>query len=300
MSLSDFARRSAEDRAAAAGILARTLFYSLFVTGEIHADPHQGNMFFRNKTGGGVEVVLLDWGCTLTFERSRRIALIKLILASKQREEIDLLRTFTDIGFDAQKLLPMEASLAALCPILFAPFLVDQRLNADTWNLGNRLERLLGEHRWWFRAAGPADALLMLRAFQGLMQNLATLKIALPWSELLAEVVTEKLSTEANSYAPRLLAPKIEARRQARGFAALAKALKVEVLENGRVKLQISMPPEAGLDLETIIPEEVMVMVKEEGVDPAALIEQVRQSGIAPQSLIDLESGSKHYRVWLE
>lgn len=300
VSLADFAKRSPDNRVAAAEILVRTLFHSLFVVGEIHADPHVGNMLFRAPVGGGAEVALLDWGCTLSLERPRRLALLKLILAAQAREEIDLLATFVALGFDAEKLQPMEASLAALCPILFAPFLVEQRLNASTWQLAERLERLLGEHRWWFRAAGPADLLLMLRAFGGLMQNLAALSVALPWRELLEEVVSPELCDEARRFVPEPLPAQVEACRQRRGFSALAKALKVEVLENGRPKVSISMPAEVGLRLESVVPEDVLEMVVQAGVDVAALTERVRESGIAPQPLIDLEKPPKHYRVWLE
>ena len=57
---------------------------------------------------------------------------------------------------------------------------------------------------------------------------------------------------------------------------------------------------QAALDLAGIVPEELIDRVTASGVDFEELLVRIKESGIAPQEILNLDSGSKHYRVWLD
>jgi len=302
--LSTLRNQSVETRKSAARILLRSFFQSLFEVGELHADPNPQNYACRIRPDGSPEIVLMDWGCTLPLERERRLALLKTILVCRNAgaiadgSDFALLDAFAAMGFDAGKLAAIEARLPALCRMLFAPFFVDQPINPTTWRLASRVESLLGEHRWWFRAAGPPDSLLLMRAFHGLLHQLKEIGIALPWWPELEASVSPATFAEARAFEPPSCAGSVASKRTT--LAALASALRVEVLEGGARKVALSMPAEAALGLEDLVPDEARASIAAQGIDLENSSRKIRESGIAPQSIIDVTEGAKRYRVWLE
>jgi predicted unusual protein kinase regulating ubiquinone biosynthesis (AarF/ABC1/UbiB family) len=293
-----FARISVDDRRAIAKTLLATLFRSLFCTGELHADPHFGNLAVRQSGRSAMEVVVYDWGCTVPLSLARRQALLKVILACREKRDIELMSAYVAMGFDGEKLSSIANSLPALSAMLLEPFLLDRALNTKTWNLSKRFEMLLGEHRWWFRSAGPPDSVLLLRAIHGVFCQLEALQIAIPWWTILQETLGEETMNAARQASLPPLDPTL--RDCAQTLQAIAKSLKVQVLDHGKEKVSISMPAEAALDLQGIVPEDLVERVEKSGVDFALLVQHIRETGIAPQALLDIEDGSKHFRVWLE
>ena len=293
-----FSHVGAEDRQDIARTLISTFFRSLFCVGEIHADPHFGNLAVRQTNDGHMQVILYDWGCTIPIEHTRSRALLKLILACRENRDVELMSAYIEMGFDGDKLASISRQLPALTAMLLEPFTSDGALNSDTWNLSARFVALLGEHRWWFRSAGPPDSVLLLRAVHGLFCQLASLKIALPWWPILeATVGKARLNTARTAPLPAL--PSTLA-QSAHGLKAKANSLRVRVLDGGKQKVSMSMPAEVALDLENIVPEELRARVNASGVDFAQLLSQVQESGIAPQEILNIEDGTKRYLVWLE
>lgn len=293
-----FSRASADDRRSIARTLLATLFRSLFCTGVLHADPHFGNLAVRQSGNSSMEVVLYDWGCTVRISETRRLALLQLILACREKRDIELMSAYIAMEFDGKKLSSIAHSLPALSAMLLEPFLIDRALNVSTWNLSQRFEMLLGDHRWWFRSAGPPDSVLLLRAIHGIFCQLEALEIAVPWWPILVDTVDAETLDRARRTKLPQLDPALQTRAQE--LQAIAKALKVRVLDHGREKVSISMPAEAALDLQSIVPSDLVERVEASGVDFAILVQHIRDSGIAPQELLDVEDGAKHYRVWLE
>ncbi|MFZ2404284.1 MAG: AarF/UbiB family protein, partial [Methylobacter sp.] len=143
---------SRQDRLAIGQTLVTTLFKSLFVAGEVHGDPHPGNIFYSHDENGRPLVTLLDYGCTIAVAEPRRMALLKLIAGCRERNPTKPLDCFAALGFDGKKLAPISGSLPALCQILFRPFLVNHAFNPEQWQLGQGVNDLLGDYRWWFRS----------------------------------------------------------------------------------------------------------------------------------------------------
>ncbi|MGZ4955224.1 MAG: ABC1 kinase family protein [Methylobacter sp.] len=288
-----------QERRAIGQTLMMTLFKSLFVAGEVHGDPHPGNIFYSRNESAQPQVTLLDYGCTITIAEQRRLALLKLIVGCRERNPTKPLDCFAALGFDSKKLLPISGSLPALCQILFRPFLLNHAFDPEQWQLGLAVNDLLGDYRWWFRSAGPSDLFLLMRAFQGLIQQLQQLDVKLPWWILLQQAVGPELIQQALAY--QLPVIQHEPTVHALSFDQQATMLCVRVSENGEQRVAVKMPAEAVLDLEHLIPEDVLERIKEAGkIDLKQLRDSIRSNGIIPQQLFDFEDGIKTYRVWLE
>ena len=158
---------------------------------------------------------------------------------------------------------------------------------------------LLGDYRWWFRSAGPSDRFLLMRAFQGLIQQLQQLDVKLAWWPLLQQAAGNELIQYAMSY--ELPAVHSEPATRALSFDQQAAKLCVKVTEKGESRVLVAMPAEAVLDLEQLIPEDVLERIralKKSTSNYWAI--NIRTNGITPQQLFTFEDGSKIYRVWLE
>ncbi len=276
-----------------------TLFKSLFVAGEVHGDPHPGNSFYSHDQNGQPQVTLLDFGCTLTITEQRRLALLKLIVACREKNTVKPLECFAALGFDGKKLNVISGSLPALSQLLFKPFLVSYSFDLKQWRLGDSINDLLGDYRWWFRSAGPSDLFLLLRAFQGLTQQLQQLEVSLSWWALLQQAVGPKLLRQAIQYQLPSIDEELE--MTALSFAQQAKHLCVRVTEDNEPYVSVKMPAEAVFELEQLIPQDVLERINASGIiDFQQLGVALRVNGITPQDLFVFEDQRKIYKVWLE
>lgn len=284
-----------EERRHVGVILMCTLFQSLFVHGEIHGDPHLGNYRFRRRVGATPEVVLLDFGCTVPIPREARLALVRLIDGAIARDDTDPLACFSAMGFAPEKLLHIRSILAALSEVLLEPFLTPTPFRLANWQLRQRVDVLLGELKWWFRAAGPANLLLLLRAFRGLVLQLETLDVALPWQSVFHRVVPPAVLQEARA----LELPSVPGGETV-AFADMARYLKVEITEGGSRVVAITLPAGQTAVLETLMPAETLARIRESGIDLEGIKARACALGLQPQALFDFDHGARRYRVWLE
>ena len=289
---------SKKDRLEIGRTLLMTLFQSLFVHGEVHGDPHPGNYMFRHDEQGNPITVLLDYGCTVLITKPRRLALLKLLDSYHQNADIDPLQYFSTMGFSSKKLEYINDKLPALCEILFHPFIVQRPFDTAQWQLSEKLNKLLEEQRWWFRAAGPADLMLLLRAFQGLNQQLIQLDIALPWWPLLEHVVGNQLIEEARALEITTTLHKPKTNNKLTGNA---RKLRVLISENDGPDTTLDFPAEAAIELDTIMPESILTEIQcTTDFNFAKFTHRIRREGIRPQLVFESAKGLKKYRVWLE
>lgn len=297
--LDDVKEWPALDRMHIARVLMQTLFQSLFQTGELHGDPHKGNIFYR-RTKQKAEVVLLDYGCTITIPEKARLAMLKLILELRDGNVELVSSCFVAMGFDARKLSYIVEELNLLAQVLFKPFLVDEPFETDKWEIKHTIENLLGEKKWWFRSAGPADIFLIMRAFQGLTRQLSILDASLPWWPLLLKTINPQELVAASEFQPEpfpaeLMKGKLD-------FSPQAKYLKVYIeYQDRREPISISMPALAALDLENVIPAEILEKLNSSGeIDMGKLKQKLLESRLQPQVLLDTHQGETNYLVSLE
>jgi len=173
-----------------AEILMQCLWQSLFKIGLVHGDPHPGNVLVQYDAEHP-KVVLLDYGCMLDIPLKRRMALLHLIQSLRAKTTLNSFDAFIGLGFDDKKLQPIRQDLDALAAILFQPFLQHQDFNPQEWKLSPHVAQLLGDLRWSFRSACPADLFLIVRVFQGMVSQLECLGVQLSWSEMLDQALDD-------------------------------------------------------------------------------------------------------------
>lgn len=288
-------------RSGIAHILLGTLLSSMIGVGEVHGDPHAGNYAFRKRADGSPEVVLMDFGCTVPVARAERLALLRTILAVREGEDLNALNAFAAMGFDAGKLALISGALGTLAHILFSPFKQDQKFFIQHWDFKARFESLLGENRWWFRASGPPSHILLLRGFFGLTQQIHELQAGMSWWQVMQEVLTPALIAEARDMTIPEVSPETAATaQQIISSVRLADHLRVKVSQGHENIVDLSMPAEAVLRLEELIPEETLVYLRESSDwDLPAIMEDIRARGVSPREIMSFEKGPKHYRIWL-
>ncbi|MDH5394016.1 MAG: AarF/UbiB family protein [Gammaproteobacteria bacterium] len=275
------------------------LLKSLFQIRRLHADPHMGNSYFRYHAEQGIEMVLMDFGCTIAITEQQSLALLKLIIASKEKLAISPLKFFVAMGFDAQKLKRIEAYLPKLCEYLFSPFNADTTFELQQWLLAKKITNLLAEQRWWFRSAGPAELIFIMRAFQGLVQQLQLLKVDINWWQILSQNIPDELMHKARNFECADIEPEANARPLT--IESIASTLKVKISRHGVTKVEIELPAEAALELDAFIPENIQLKLKDSSdINLQQIQRQVRNSGIASQLLFDFEADESRYQVWLE
>lgn len=288
-----------KDKYVVGAILLTTLFKSIFVAGEVHGDPHAGNVLYDYDETGRPMVSLLDYGCTIPVSEHRRKALLKLIVACRLKQTTNPLDCFVALGFDADKLSHISGSLTLLCQYLFEPFLLEQPLNPSNWELERNIKALLGEKRWWFRSAGPADLLLLMRAFQGLVEQLSYLQVSLNWWDVLQQAVGENIIKQAIDY--DLPVVTVKASEISACFSEQAETLNVQVKENSRTIVSVTLPAEAALEIENIMPEDVNeLLTNSDDINLTNIVNNLRLKGLMPQMLFEFKNGEKTYKVWLE
>ena len=298
--LDDIADWPASEHDQVSRIILETFLYSLFIAGEVHGDPHLGNSLYRQSDAGLPEMVLLDYGCTISVSEQQRHALIELILACRDGGVIPAYELLVELGFDAEKLSHIKASLPEACRLILKPFLIDAPFDSKTWAINEGFTELLGDLKWWFRSAGPSQLMLAIRAFHGVIAQLERLHCRLPWWGVLSTVLGDKNITQATV--------RLEMRRN--GFTtnspkadpvALAEKLCIRVTENAEEIVSVAMPAGAAYRLIEIIPPDVVDYIRKTGeIDLEALIQQIEKTNAAPQALFELDRGEKHYRVWLK
>ncbi len=285
------------DREVIGRILIQTLLNSLFIGGEVHGDPHVGNVCVR-KTGSRPEVVLLDYGCTIPINLNARLALLKLIIGCRNGDQTDPLRCLVSMGFDAPKLASIANTIPALCRILFEPFLSDEPFSTKYWGIGDRVHKLLGDLRWWFRSAGPASLLLLMRAFQGLVSQLEALRTPQPWWHILHSTVGPSMIDRAKAFEPPSVS--LDGARQADSFQCLSRYLKIDVRRNGVQSVNVTLPASQLPSIRDHVPENVLSLLGAHQIDLDQIVETTCLNGLVPGEVFSLDSEGQSYRVWLE
>lgn len=289
------------DRLEVARILTETFLAGLFAAGRLHGDPNPGNLAVRRGPDGAPEVVLYDYGCVLRLSRSRRRALLRLIVRLREGWPVDPVACLSAAGFDPHKLVSLEDRIEPLCRLVLEPFLVNRPFDPDAWRLSERMDSLLGELKWWFRSAGPPDLLLLVRALHGLARQLRTVSTPLPWWPLLMRAVGEEELDAARREEPPALPESVSVRRRrGRALERSARLLKVRVEEDRREVRSVTLPALEALDLERLVPEPVRERLAEDGVDLATLSQDLWEEGLRPREVLSAGDRDLSYQVWLE
>lgn len=268
----------------------------LFLTGCLrwhclHADPHPGNYRFRTD-GKNVTIGLLDFGCVHNLDEATVQALRTLLdtaRAGRMPALQESLSQFAALGFQAAMLVPMAHLLPALTEVLLEPFRISRPFAVANWKLGERVAEVLGPFRWNFRMAGPVSLIYFIRAFQGLIQHVQALKVAVNWRAILDEVADGSTPT-----IPRAPQPIKEA------CPAKSTHLRLRVREGNQTRVELTFIAHLAESLPELVPPEIEERLIARTIDVARIARESAAGGFEPGELFVLHEAGKEVRVWLE
>ena len=275
------------DRRKLADVLLKFFLIGFFQNGLMQADWHPGNVRFRYCTNGP-QLVLYDFGCLCKPSIEDRLALARLIQATSLRQEAPT-PLLLKLGFKEDYLEPLEKKIPAICSVLFEPFAAEYPYDMNEWKLAERMQSILGDDRWNFRAAGPPELIFTLRAFQGLIHYMRGLAVARNWQTNFIKVI-QPLANAMNG----LELPCVNSTSD---FRIISKSLQIRVIENGKLKVQITQAAKAIERLNELLDKEVKQRIAEDRIDLDEILEQVRANGYSPGPVFNLRKDNKKIEV---
>lgn len=296
ISVDEAEKRLPSERQSMGRAVLRHYFHMLFRHGFVHSDPHPGNFAFRIDREGQATLIIYDFGSVLEIPESMRLALIRIILALRNREAIDPAACLASLGFDIEKLHDIRFILPALLQILFDPFTTDAPFDVKDWRMSERFEGVVGELKWWFRSAAPPLLIFLMRTLHGLSAMLKRLDAKLPW-----RFHMDNLCYDLYPAAKNLLLPEVsQAGVKSMPFNGIAQLMKVHVKKPGGTEVRLTMPARVADDLDGVIDDPVKEAIKRQNLNLAEMQDRVRKSGFVPQVIFEVDDPERKVRVWLE
>lgn len=276
----------AADRRDAMRTLVRCFLRGCFVWREVHADPHAGNLRF-SRDGDGVQVGLLDFGCTHQLSPREAHGLFQLVANPAALDDAALAGAWAALGFPPEVTSGLRHRLRDVTRILAEPFTTDGPFDAARWQVADRLADALGDDRWTFRFAGPPSLLFLIRAFQGLVVHARLLDAAVDWR------------AELSALTPPAAAP-AAAPCVSESSSMRSSNMKVQVVRDGRQVVALSFPAGAVAHLPDLVPSDLLEQVERRGISLAALAREAVARDGAPGDVFSHDDGGTRVRVWLE
>ncbi len=275
-------------RAAMAQLLVRHFAYGILQSGLLHGDPHPGNIrfVFAQKQP---QILLYDFGCLYRLGPEQRHAL-RYLIAAADDEALDPWEGYLALGFNGTLLESIRTQLPAVNRLLFAPFVYQGPFALADWNLGKRLQELLGENRLVLRLAGPPELLLLMRGFQGLLQYLRVLGELVNWS-----AVIRPYMQEIEAPTPPVMEP-----TKTELDLSQVKHLYVRVVRDGQQKVKLSFPARTLNNLPDLIPPDGIAILKKQGSSPEALLKELARAPVQVGEIFAYGEGEMQVRIWVE
>lgn len=284
-----------EQKQAMGRLLLQHYIHMLFRHGFVHADPQPANFAFRQYKKDYFVLIIYDFGSVLEISDEVRLALLRIILALRDRESLDPVTCLAALGFDPEKLKDLQPTLPALMSVLFEPFLVEAPYDVKEWRMSERFDQIVGEMKWWFRSSAPPELIFLMRTLHGLTTMLRRLDVALPW-----QFIMDKILSDIYPQARALTLPPVEGGSQSPTFDSMARYLKVHVVKANGNKVSLTMPGRCADDIEGVMDEPVKESIHKQNIDLVSIQDKARKSGFVPQVLFELHDEERDMKVWLE
>lgn len=283
---------SRAERVAVGETLVDTFVRSLVQWRRVHADLHPGNLRFQ-RGAAGPTLGLVDFGCVKEITADAADSLGALFAAGLdddwERSPAEYVSRFAAMGFKRDLLLPMADRLKAVARLLFEPFVSRTPVDLTSYDLSARMADALGPHRFNFRAAGPAEAFFVIRAWHGLLAHMTALDAPFVWRDRVQDAI-----------GPRTLLQAVTGEAPAENIECRSRSLKIRVTEAGRTRVELTFPAQRAVALEELVPDDLGPRLVEQGIDIAALVRNAAVHHFEPGDLFRLHDGDKLIAVWLE
>lgn len=276
-------KRTVAEREKVANDLYRFFMQSVFEYGLLHGDLHFGNWAYDFKEQN---VIIYDFGSSLILDNTCREALIQLACSSHEDPQ-ETKQLFARLGFS--EMPEIEEQLPELARLLFEPFENDD-WDWREWNLGERIDELIGEHKWNFRSSGPSWFLLFMRSVSSLLQVMKALDVCVPLNNIFENLgfkkeVKREHTTETKSSC--MLDP-------------LSSHLHIEVKRDGVTRVSLEFPARSASRLESLMSPEIATRIRNKGYDLKKMEFTSENSNYKPQVLFEDHSESQSIKVWLD
>lgn len=251
-----------EQRKQANKLIINFYITSIFKNGLLHADPNPGNFGFRI-VNDRVQLVVYDFGSVIKLDKRQHMDLLALFKTAVDKQ--NPLPALLAVGFDYELLMPLKDKLAAMIMVIFEPFIYEGKFEYHNWNRQKRVRDILGDDRWNFMVAAPANLFLLMRSIHGLIHYTNKLTGAVYCRPLLEQVF--------NIYLPEL--KKVEG-SFSNDFPEeqekLSEDMIISVKEYGAQKVKLTLPARAIENLPAFIPQDVSEKMRYKGVDLTAFV----------------------------
>ncbi len=295
VSLDEVVKAPRNERFAIGKALLQHYLLMIFRYGFVHSDPHPGNFGFRLNGNKDAEVILYDYGSVLELTKNERMILLRIILAIRNRENINPASCLAALGFDPKKLKDLRSFLPAILRVLFDPFIFDYPYDVKDWKLSESIDGLAGDLKWWFRSSAPPKFIFLMRTIHGLITMLNRLDTRQSWKFILDDACGD-LYSEVRLFN----IPQLEETQDDVTFSSLSQYLKVYVKKASGGRVELTMPARVADDLEGTIDSAVKETIKRNSLDLAEMQLRVRKNGFKPQVIFNVHDAEKDVRVWLE
>ena len=289
--LDDFLKIASESqRNEASRLIVEFYTISIFKYGLMHSDPNPGNFGFRI-FGEKVQLVVYDFGSVVKLSGVKHKNLLSLFdFCLKNKNPLPVLK---ELGFKEELLLPMADKLPVLLSILLEPFLSEGRFEYKSWNRKGKVNEILGESRWNFMAAAPADLFLFMRSIYGLFYYTEKLSGSIycrPKLESVLSSYQKELSEIARALTEKYESLAVDTSRY----------FIISVRESGSQKVKLTLPAKSIDNLKNFIPPDVEGKLEKQNINLDDLVSQVRKNVYKPQTVFSLVEEAKEISVYLE
>ena len=276
-------------------LLLEYFFHMLFRHGFVHADLQPLNLSFRQYKKDYFVLILCNFGSIFKIPYEMRLALLRIILALRNHENIDPVSCLSLLGFDLEQLEELRPTLPALLSVLFEPFIIEAPYELKDWRISERFDHIIGEKKWWFCSAAPPKLIFLMRTLHGMITMLNRLDVALPWHLLLDMHISDIYPV-----ARELKLPKVITSQVTHTFNDMARYLKVHILKNNGNKVSITLPARCADDLQGVMDESVKESIEKQKIDLHTIQKKAQKSGFLPQTLFSLSDQEHDIKVLLE
>ncbi len=276
--IEDYATRASESQKREISNDLVTFYFDLILNHQImQGDTNHGNFLFSQFPN---QVCILDLGQTVKLSPNYTKAISTYLISKEQGTEINGLLFFKSLGFDANKLKPLNKRLNLLIDVLFTPLTRDYAFDLKKWNYKKEIDLILGEDKWWFRSAGGTEFFTFMKSFMGFKELLMKLEINIYFKKVLAPLLRQ------DNFDESLLAlNSIEND----SFSEKASHISVKLVENEIEKVNLTFPFIAIFELEEYLGDELVEELKNSGVIITNILSEALSDGGKPKLIFNGE-----------
>ncbi len=205
------------------------------------------------------------------------------------------------LGFDREKLLPINPQLPLLLERFLEPFYDFRLTRISDWQIQKSVSDILGDQSWYFRSAGPPWFLWLLRSLNSVFFAYRELSSRNQIADIYS-VEAERLSPDRwNGFEVVSQRNYVESGAGACSkFGQGASALKLRVTEGTEEVVALEFPIHVLQRLEEVMDPELLEKLKEQKLNLEAIKSQAYRSGLIRQELFKIQKGLRCVRVWIE